>query len=292
MDDHRAFSERLRPIREIVERARPREILDLGTAQGGFALALQDLAPVRAIDRRDHGWPRSERISWELSNMDPESIMGLPRFDVILALSVLHHFEDPLEGLEALRRRARKLLILEVPHPEEILTKVASKHRLAEIYRAAEAAAQGIIVETPSTRQPDRFLRSVFIIPPLLVGRAEHGGGHHSSTQQKLGDLFEEALGYRPFPGSLNVRTDHRNDLEDPHAIIRGEGQKSYRLWPAKIEGLEIPAHLMTFQKKPTRPILELLAPVCLRDHLDLSREIRIDVLAEILPRPRGLQVS
>ena len=223
--------------------------------------------------------------------MDPESIMDLPRFDAILALSVLHHFEDPLQGLEALRRRARKLLILEVPHPEEILTKVASKHRLAEIYRAAREASEGVIVETPSTRQPDRFLRSVFIIPPLLVGRAEHGGGHHAKTQEKLGDLFEGALGYRPYPGSLNVRTDHPNDLEDPHAIIRGD-RRSYRLWPARIQGLEIPAHLMTFEKKPSRPILELLSPVRLRDHVDLSREIRIDVLAEILPRPRGLQVS
>lgn len=292
MDDHRAFQERLRPIRDILERARPREILDLGTAQGGFALALQDLAPITAIDRRDHGWPRSDRISWELSRMDPEGIMDLPRFDAILALSVLHHFEDPLGGIEALRRRARKILILEVPHPEEILTKIASKHRLAEIYREAQAVAAGMIIETPSTRQPDRFLRSVFIIPPLLIGRAEHGAGHHAKTQEKAGDLFEEALGYRPFPGSLNIRTDHPNDLEDPHAIVKGN-RRTYRMWPARIQGLEIPAHLMTFEARPKRPILELIAPIRLRDELDLSTPIRIEVMSEIIPRPQGAhQVS
>ena len=278
---HRAFDIRYPEIRQTVERAQPRSILDIGPAGGGFARSLSDLAPVTAIDVRDHRWDPHPNVDWQVRALDADAIGKLPPYDVVLALSVLHHMSDWRDALREIRKLARRLVIVEVPHPDERLTTPAARNELGDLYAEVIRATIDTLAVSPSTRQPDEFSRLTQAVAPLIVGTVTDGGGYHAGTQQRIGDAFEQVLGYRPYPGSLNVRTDRILELVNPEAQVvdADRGGRIFRLWPCRLRGVPAPCHLMTWRTPPARPVLEVLSPVRLRDHLD-GDEVEIEVLA------------
>lgn len=275
---HRAFDLRYPPIRAAVEHAAPRQILDVGPAGGGFARHLSDLAPVTAIDVRDHRWDPHPGVDWQVRRLDAATIADLGAFDVVIALSVLHHMSDWRESFRELRKAARRLLIVEVPHPDERLTTPAARRELGDLYAEVTRATIDTLAVSPSTRQPDEYTRQVQAVAPLIVGSVVDGGGYHGDTQNRIGETFERVLGYRPFPGSLNVRTDRPVELVNPYALVEDPDRDgwTFRLWPCRIRGVAVPCHLMTWRTTPDRPVVEILAPIRLRDYLESDVEIEL----------------
>lgn len=101
-----------------------------------------------------------------------------------------------------------------------------------------------------------------------LVGAAVDGGGYHAGTQAEHGAAFAEALGWRPFPGSLNIELEDPlpgADLPAPHTTVLARG-RSYRLWRGRVAGYDGPAALMTYADRDVYLKLEILAPTRLRD--------------------------
>lgn len=101
-----------------------------------------------------------------------------------------------------------------------------------------------------------------------LVGAPIDGGGYHAQTQTAHGDEFAATLGWRPFPGSLNVELCvplPGSDLPPAPATVQVRG-RAYRLWPCRVDGHEGPAALMTWIRRDVYVEVELLAPSRLRD--------------------------
>jgi CTP-dependent riboflavin kinase len=107
----------------------------------------------------------------------------------------------------------------------------------------------------------------------VLRGTVCSGIGDQARRVAAHPDIYRGALGYHPYPGSLNVHLDDPlslDDLPDPHATIEVNGDRSL-LWHARLNGAG-PAHLMIFRAAPTVARVEVLAPVRLRTLLDSDR--------------------
>lgn len=115
----------------------------------------------------------------------------------------------------------------------------------------------------------------------LLTGQAITGAGRHAETQALDPRAFEIALGYAPFPGSLNVRLDKPviPITWGPHTHVNARWR--FRAWEAKITGLDAPVHVLVW-RRPTKPqtVVELVSPVRLRDVLDADGRVELEVNA------------
>jgi hypothetical protein len=184
-------------------------------------------------------------------------------------------------ALENLRRAARRMLLVEVPHPEEVLEVARHRGALAEIHReVASQAYFGALCRAPALRQP-ALERDTWMVPPLLRGTPFHGSGSHSRSQALYGTLFAHTLGYLPYPGSLNVRVDRPVDLGPEQLRIRPDRVRDYRLWRARLPAFpDVTVHLMDVGERGWGPdSIELLSPIRLRDLGIGTSPIAIEVL-------------
>jgi 2-polyprenyl-3-methyl-5-hydroxy-6-metoxy-1,4-benzoquinol methylase len=100
-----------------------RSVLDLGSLEGGFALALAlrganvtaiearsaNVAKIRLL--RDHfGLGNLEIIEGDVKEI---SVERLGRFDIVLALGILYHLDDPVPWLRQLGQLTSSVLILD-----------------------------------------------------------------------------------------------------------------------------------------------------------------------------------
>jgi len=92
-------------------------VLDFGAFTGYFAHRLADERDARcvAVSPEILPHPKVETIR---GRMDVDGIRALGQFDVVLALSVLHHLEPWEDYLDALVK-AGTTVIVEVPNPDE-----------------------------------------------------------------------------------------------------------------------------------------------------------------------------
>ena len=121
-------------LRRALRGLRPHPtILDFGAAGGYFAFRLaHDLdARVTAVDdapalRAAAKANGDRRVTVIARRLTLEEVRGLGHFDVVLALSVLHHVSPWRDYLAAFRRAARRALILELPDPRNSATRSGS----------------------------------------------------------------------------------------------------------------------------------------------------------------------
>lgn len=141
-------------------------VLDLGAHAGYFSLRLAEQfdARVTAVDdwpglsRAVAGEPRVTAVPRRLT---PGQVRGLGPFDVVLALSVLHHIPDWPGMLDALREAAGVLMI-ETPDPAEVLPKAVAHG--PELAAAVYALPGEVIAWTPGHRS--RILRPLKAVRP------------------------------------------------------------------------------------------------------------------------------
>lgn len=137
-----------------MEERRGFTVLDLGAYLGYFALRLAEEfdARVTAVDdfpglkARCGDHPKIRVIPRRLS---PAEVAELGRFEVVLALSVLHHIPEWAEMLEVLLANS-DLLFVEVPDPTEVLPKAVA--HCPELTAAVEQLGGRAIARTAGHR--------------------------------------------------------------------------------------------------------------------------------------------
>jgi riboflavin kinase len=284
MGGERACADRYQAIKRVLSMLpTPFTLLDFGANAGYFARrTVEDFdAVATAVD--DHrGLPAaaSENLVVVNKRLDVNGMRMLPRHDVALALSVLHHIADWPRMLDQIRA-CRQFAVIEVPHPDERwMRSAAARHQLREIHDTVAGLASARLGTFQRTgRDGSNHARPMFLVPGTLErieGTVFSGSGTcgRKLTPALHGRGLDRELGYQPFPGSLNLRLDVDNDaLGDPHidwpGTVNGK-KRPYWFWPAWVDGLA--CHAMIPATRGHGPNhVELVAPVRLRDQLDLN---------------------
>ena len=116
------------PVRRAFEQAGPRPTaIDLGSAEGWFAHRLLEWGAHRVvaldlraenIERarlvRDHLGVPAERLELVQADLLDPAVEELGSFDVVLALSLVYHLEDPVGALRVARRMTRRVCLLDL----------------------------------------------------------------------------------------------------------------------------------------------------------------------------------
>jgi CTP-dependent riboflavin kinase len=258
----------------------------LGTAQGYFAerIAHDFGARVLALDATaSPAWRKHRLVAYRVRRVTAENLAALGSFDVVLALSVLHHCPDWPTILEQLPALARRWLVLEVPNPRERLRVAPARGDLAGLHRAV-AALGGKVLSMTGGVYDRRLLRELRAVPgrPLaLRGVVTAGSGRHSVFSKRFRGRLKDEIGYRMALGSLNVKlegVEQIRPLLGPPALRFVHRRKvdgvvtgcEYFYWPARFGA--VAGHVMIPGARGHGPdCLELVAPVHLRTTLGLQ---------------------
>ena len=129
-----------------------------------------------------------------------------------------------------------------------------------------------------------------FTVPPKLVDTIEFEGvvfsglgegGYYMSLEGYVRQI-EEKFGFKPYPGTLNVRLTGRSELlkrvkldEYPSIMISGfsDGRRTYgsvRAYKASINGYRPAAVVIPSRTVHKIDVIEVIAPVNLREQLNL----------------------
>lgn len=281
---YRECEARYEVVRQAVEGLRrPFTVLDLGAAEGYFSvrLAQEFGARVVAIDSRPVVKAIEGRVAAvRVQEMTPEDVRLLGTFDVVLALSILHHVPDWKGMLERLDRNFRSRLIVETPNPREKLRVAHNRDELPSILGGV--LRRGFKQEGEAPAVWDSSLRRGIFVKERsglpVYGTVRSGGGNNSGHVARFVDELADVLGYRPFPGSLNVKTryafrlgPYAAEYVDPRRGRGGRRGGDYQIWPARIEGYDGPAHVIRpGVRGHGRYCLEVWAPEKLRDVLNV----------------------
>jgi riboflavin kinase len=122
------------------------------------------------------------------------------------------------------------------------------------------------------------------------LGEGQHYVGIPGYLRQ-----FEDKLGFSPFPGTLNLRITssslkYREELDKrPAIVIQGfsDGKRVFgsgRCYPADIAGIQAAVVIPERTHYPS-DLIEILAPVKLREALGLKNGDQVTVIVDIRPQ-------
>jgi len=282
---YRECEQRYAVVRRAMHPLRkPFTVLDLGASAGYFSMRLTDDFGARcvAVDRSAEVLQAEGRVAAVVHrDLGLEAIRRQGTFDVILALSFLHHQLHWRPLLDLLVAHTRSVLVVETPDPSEKLRQAVARHELSDIEAALIGAGFERIGSADSVWDP-RIQRGIWVLRRNGIsvrGHVEGGGGNNGALLPRFTDGLSKVLGYTPFPGSLNVRTTrimrmgpYAMEYVDPNRGKGGRRGGDYQIWHARVDGYNGPCHV---QRPGVRghgkDVLEVWAPDSLRTKLNLE---------------------
>lgn len=270
----------LLPFLARYQRYEPFKVLDFGANYGYFSFRLGEDYPFSKITMVDYepilellyNINQPENIELIYKYMSEEDIRSFSRdregeYDLVLAMSILHHFKNPDLVIEYLLKLG-KCVIFEVGYPDE--TPVCNEERVKPIYDYLKGiGAMQINSWTPNSRPllyVDRRER-------WLSGEVHSGSGLASNktfpeVEYQIWDLFRTKF----YPGTLNINLDYPVTFTNPTPFA-----EVYRIYPMYLNGFPCynirPNHI----KYPTRNI-EVISPYKLRDMFNLEDRDKVNV--------------
>lgn len=220
--------------------------LDIGAAEGAFALQLAELgwkvyAVEPFLDHIDH-----PNIRWFHTELDARTIATFPyrvhveRFDLVLGLSILHWLKDYGAAYWAMRKIGQTTII-ETPHPWEHRGDPAKELRFYWLgYLAATEGVGQLSTEGWSTHLPRWLSRHYQFWPEGQPAIVHTGNGYGAGLIPTIPGIAD-ALGYQPFPGTIDHHLEHDFELPPP-PIKLGSPEDCWSFWPVTYMGL--PAHI------------------------------------------------
>jgi 2-polyprenyl-3-methyl-5-hydroxy-6-metoxy-1,4-benzoquinol methylase len=156
-----AIRKELRRLGYSADRAdRPISVLDIGAANGYFSFRLAEdfNANVTMIESSPgivkwmklNGNPRVRLIHRTVTARELDAMAKKNRYDVVLALSVLHHFPDFEKAIRAIFQLG-DVVFVEPPAPEEAKGGYQG-HRAEAILRLLRARPHRVLIRTPNLR--------------------------------------------------------------------------------------------------------------------------------------------
>lgn len=266
---------------ELTRIGEPFTVLDIGAAEGYFCARILDDFPTTVVDAIDTNPHLAEiehdRLFVHRQYTNPDHLATLRRHDVILSLSVLHHFADWRGALDRMRQ-CRLFALIEVPHPDEAWMRAAhSRHQLPQIHQAVKDASTRLIGAFPRTgRDGSQHERPLYLVPGTLdttSGTVFTGSGTNSRKMPGFSRGLDQKLGYAPQPGSLNLKLDHRPPLGPPTIPWTGRHgtrYRDYQFWDAWACGTRMHA-MVPGTRGHGETHLELIAPHHLRSSHQLT---------------------
>jgi riboflavin kinase len=127
---------------------------------------------------------------------------------------------------------------------------------------------------------------AVIIKGELISGMGE---GKYYISQEGYIRQFKKKLGFIPYPGTLNIKLEHEHDLKIremlencPHIQVEGFNNENrtfgaVKCYPVLIEGIR-GAILTPLRTHHPLNVIEIIAPLYLRDKLDLKDGDKITV--------------
>jgi riboflavin kinase len=112
------------------------------------------------------------------------------------------------------------------------------------------------------------------------------GKGRYYMKKEVYQEVFNEKLGFRPFPGTLNLKVDEeeRKKFEEDSETLEirevyedGERLSNVDVTPCKIEGIECGLLKLEYTEHPDS-IAEVIAPVELREKFDLEDRDKVKI--------------
>lgn len=155
----RNSADRLAAITEYIGNTPGIKVLEFGALDGWFSQQLTEkLAADCTVVDDNPNLSGANVINKRLTATD---IRKLGSFDVVLALSVLHHVPQWKSTLNALLNAA-PVVFIETAHPDETLPKAVNHSASAQIVKAVEDAGAISITQTPG--YDSRFTRDLWVI--------------------------------------------------------------------------------------------------------------------------------
>lgn len=295
-EGERASSDRYDPIYHILSQIDgPFSVLDFGANAGYFSQRIAADFPhasITAVDSySDINRVASDQIQVINRRMGASEIRAMPRFDVVLALSVLHHMKDWRESLVWLEA-CRRFLIAEMPHPDEKwMRSAAARHELKPMHDIVSKRANMMLGDFERVgRDGSVHRRPMFAVNGTIrtiTGTIFSGSG---TCSRKLKPNLHAAgidkeLGYQPFPGSLNLRCEYNVDLGKPvinwpGRVKPGGRSRPYWFWPAWVG--DHACHAMVPGPRGHGPdSIELVSPVSIRNRFGYidGDQLTVDIM-------------
>jgi riboflavin kinase len=122
------------------------------------------------------------------------------------------------------------------------------------------------------------------------------GEGAYYITKEHYRKQFIEKLGFDPYPGTLNVKLTSDYDIKtrtelEAYPAVEIEGFKSedrtfglVKCYPVMVDNKVKGAMISALRTHYDVSVIEIIAPVCLRKHLNLKDGSKVKIEALILP--------
>ena len=258
----------------LAERYRPGfTLLDIGASEGYFSIRLAEelnARPTMMEKKREivaiANAQGNKNLTPVIGRFDKDTIAKQGNFDVVIALSIVHHFPDWGQIIKQILSMG-DTIIIELPAQNERSTKRAdSATGMLDVLHWYNPK---LIGETAGYAEETK--RQLWVVdfpaPPTgpNVVQATVAGGRSSSARQskhyRAG--FQKHFGMPVFPGTLNLKLTKRFHFKSGFRVPSDKGD--YFMFPCKFEGL--PAFVVKPPRAKNRSnTLEILAPVSLRE--------------------------
>jgi len=249
----------------------PIRILDFGANYGYFSLRLLHDFPFADITMVDYE-PELQKVYQEhkTNNLhlihkfmeleDIEELAKNNKFDVVLALSVLHHFKEYQKVIDLFLEMG-KIVIFEIGYPDE--KPVSNQWRVKPIHDYLMGKQP---IQVNNWLQHDRPIYYVNKDEYSLKGILRNGCGIASSkTFVEIEPQILHRFGYKMYPGTLNITLDNPVTFRKEEKLAQ-----YYNLFPLFLFGFPVWNIRPDARECPTLN-MELISPFRLRQFFNLE---------------------